>query len=216
MQLTHLGHACLLVELADQRILVDPGTIDAQWHGVRDLTAIVITHAHPDHLDIDRLPALVAQSPGVPVIADPGSLAALAGTVEAYPHGGDLASLGSVRITPVGEVHALIHEDVPRIANVGVRFDAEGEPSLYVPGDNLEGEPGQIDVLAFPLTAPWQASRHMVAFLRRIAAPVAVPVHDGVASAAGRAIYLGQAVSLGPDATEVRDLAGAGPRIFER
>ena len=214
MQLTHLGHACLLLEIADTRILVDPGTIDPEWHDVRDLDAIVVTHAHPDHLDLDRLPALVAQNPGAPVIADPGSLSALAGTVEAFPHGGDLAAIGGVRLTPVGQIHALIHEDIPRIPNVGVRFDAEGEPSLYVPGDSLEGEPGQVDVLAFPLTAPWQASRDMVGFLRRLRAPVAVPVHDGVASAAGRGIYLSQARTLGPDVTEVRDLKGAGAATF--
>ena len=26
MRITHLGHACLLLEMADARVLVDPGT----------------------------------------------------------------------------------------------------------------------------------------------------------------------------------------------
>ncbi|SRR5580765_342287 len=217
MQLTHLGHSCLLVEIADSRILVDPGNIDAGWHDVRDLDAVVVTHAHPDHLDLDRLPELLAANPGAVVVADPGSLTALAGAgIEALGHGGDAARVGEVRLTPVGEVHALIHEDIARIANVGVRFDADGEPSLFVPGDSLEADPGPVDVLAFPLTAPWQASRDMVGFLRRLAAPVAIPIHEGVASAAGRAIYLGHARNLGPATTEVRDLAGAGPATFSR
>ncbi len=121
------------------------------------------------------------------------------------------ATVGEVRLTPVGELHALIHEEIPRIPNLGVRFDAEGEPSLYVPGDSLEGEPGDVDVLAFPLAAPWCRSREMTAFLRRFNAPVAVPVHDGILSAGGRPIFLGQARNLGGADTEVRDLAGAGP-----
>lgn len=217
MQLTHLGHACLLVEIADTRILVDPGNIDPGWHDVRDLDAVVITHAHPDHLDLDLLPALLAANPQARVVADPGSLTALADRgIQGESHGGDAASVGAVRLTPVGQVHALIHDDIPRIPNVGVRFDADGEPSLFVPGDSLDADPGQVNVLAFPLTAPWQASRDMVAFLRRLAAPVAVPVHDGVASAAGRAIYLLHARTLGPAATQVQDLAGQGPRTFAR
>ncbi len=215
MQLTHLGHACLLVEIADTRILVDPGNLDPGWHDVRDLDAVVVTHAHPDHLDLDRLPGLLAANPQARVIADPGSLGPLADKgIQVEGHGGQAASVGAVRLTPVGQVHALIHEDIPRIPNVGVRFDADGEPSLFVPGDSLEADPGPVDVLAFPLTAPWQASRDMVAFLRRLRAPVAVPVHDGVASSAGRGIYLSQAKTLGPDVTEVRDLKGAGAATF--
>ena len=46
MRLTHLGHACLLVEIADQRILVDPGTLARGWEELRDLDAVVVTHDH--------------------------------------------------------------------------------------------------------------------------------------------------------------------------
>jgi len=44
MRVTHLGHACLLVELADTRILIDPGSFSRGFDEVRDLDAIVITH----------------------------------------------------------------------------------------------------------------------------------------------------------------------------
>jgi L-ascorbate metabolism protein UlaG (beta-lactamase superfamily) len=215
MRITHLGHACLLVEIADARILVDPGTIAPDWDEVTDLDAVVITHQHPDHLDLDRLPGLLSRNPDVPVLADSGSVEAMANAgIPAAVRAPEGTTVGEVRLTPVGELHALIHEEIPRIPNLGVRFDAEGEPSLYVPGDSLEGEPGDVDVLAFPLAAPWCRSREMTAFLRRFNAPVAVPVHDGILSAAGRPIYLGQARSLGGADTEVRDLLGAGPVAF--
>ena len=215
MRLTHLGHACLLVEIADTRILVDPGNLAPDWDDLRDLDAIVVTHQHPDHLDLDRLPGLLAHNPDVPVLADPGSLASLPNAgIPATLREAEGATVGEVRLTPVGELHALIHEEIPRIPNLGVRFDAEGEPSLYVPGDSLEGEPGDVDVLAFPLAAPWCRSREMTAFLRRFNAPVAVPVHDAILSAGGRPIFLGQARNLGGADTEVRDLAGAGAVVF--
>lgn len=214
MRLTHLGHACLLVEIADQRILVDPGTLARGWEELRDLDAVVVTHQHPDHLDPRRLPDLVRANPDAEVISDPGSIEPLAGLgVQARTHSGP-TMLGDLTLTPVGEMHALIHEEIPQITNIGVRFDAAGEPSLFVPGDALDGEPGQVDLLAFPLNAPWQRSREMTAFLRRLDAPRAFPVHDGLLAPRGRALYLAQAGQLGGAHTHLEDLAGRGPVSF--
>ena len=120
------------------------------------------------------------------------------------------SALGEV----VGDQHALIHEDIARITNVGVRLDAEGEPSFFHPGDALDAEPGPVDVLAFPLQAPWQRSRDMTGFLRKHAASNAVPVHDGLLQPRGRDLYLGQAARLGSPDTRIHDLAGRGAVEF--
>ncbi len=216
MRLSHLGHACLLVEMADTRVLIDPGTFADDLTGVRDLAGIIVTHQHPDHLDPERLPALVAANPQALVLCDPGSVEVLAGLgVDARSHDGAPSTVGGVTVTPFGEQHALIHDDIPRIDNVGVRLDAPGEPSFFHPGDALDAEPGRVDVLAFPLQAPWQRSREMTAFLRRHAAPHAVPVHDGLLRPRGRTLYLDQAARLGSPSTRIHDLAGAGPTRFD-
>ena len=211
MRLTHLGHATLLVETGDTRILVDPGTLGSDWEGLRDLDAVLVTHQHPDHLDLERLPDLLRGNPQAELIVDPGSADALRDKgIDATVHDGSARSVGSVSVHPVGELHALINEAMPRIPNLGVRIEAEGEPRLYVTGDALDGEPGDIDVVAFALAAPWAASRETTAFLKRLDAPVAVPVHDGIVSAAGRAIYLQHATSFGGEHTRMLDLAGQG------
>ncbi len=217
MRITHLGHACLLVEVADARILVDPGGWSPQAHEQRDLDAVLVTHQHPDHVDRGAPARPAARQPRAPASSPtprrPRSCARTG--VDAQPFGpGDEATVGAATVTGVGELHALIHDELPRVHNTGMRITAEGEPVLFHPGDALDAEPGEVDVLAFPLNAPWQRSREMTAFLRRLAAPHAVPVHDALLSEAGRTLYLGQARSLGSSQTQVHDLAGAGPTEF--
>ncbi|CAN7407626.1 MBL fold metallo-hydrolase [Knoellia sp. LjRoot47] len=210
MRLTHLGHACLLVEIADERILIDPGTFTPSFEGLRDLSAVVVTHQHPDHLDQARLPILMHHNPGAPLLVDPGSVEVLSGLgLDSEVRSGP-GKVGAVTLTPVGETHALIHDDIPRIPNVGVVLRAVGEPSLYHPGDSLDGDPGDVDVVAFPLNAPWQASREMAGFLRRLNPVRAVPIHDALLSEVGRSLYLKQADSLGGADTEIHDLAARG------
>ena len=55
MHLTHLGHACVLVETEHARLLIDPGTLSSGLEGLLDLDAILVTHEHPDHVDVERV-----------------------------------------------------------------------------------------------------------------------------------------------------------------
>ena len=114
----------------------------------------------------------------------------------------------------MGEKHALINEALPRVGNLGLVMRAEGEPSLFHPGDAYDGEPGQVDILALPLNAPWTASRDTVAFARRISPRVCVPIHDGLLNTIGRQLYLSQVRSFGPEGMEVRDLSDGKPSDF--
>lgn len=216
MRLTHLGHACLLVETAGARMLIDPGAFSDGWHGLDDLAAVVVTHQHPDHLDREHVPGLMAANPQARLLAEPQAAEIARGLGLSCADLDGTTDVAGARLEAVGRQHALIHDDLPRIGNRGVRISAEGEPTVFHPGDALDGEPGEVDVLAFPLNAPWQRSREMTAFLRRIAAPVAVPVHDGLLNETGRALYLGQARDLGHPETDVRDLRDAGPVSFTR
>jgi len=210
MRVTHLGHACLLVELADTRILVDPGSFSSGFDELRDLDAVVVTHQHADHLDEERLPALLAANRQAAVYADPQSADLLSGTssdIVVLTEGED-HRVGSARLRPVGRLHAVNHDGVPRCTNVGVVLDADGEPVLYHPGDAYDGEPGHVDVLAVPLNAPWCKVAESIAFVRRIAPRQIIPIHDALLSTAGRRLYLGHVEGYGGDGLTVHDLAG--------
>lgn len=216
MRITHLGHACLLVEIADARILIDPGTFSPQAHDQRHLDAVLVTHQHPDHLDVERLPGLLETNAGVQLVTDPETAHQLQDKgIDAHPlRAGDEVAVRTATVSGVGEMHALIHDDIPRIHNTGMRVTAQGEPTFFHPGDALDADPGEVDVLAFPLNAPWARSRDMTGFLRRLAAPHAIPVHDALLSEVGRTLYLTQAGNLGSKSTEIHDLAGGRSHEF--
>ena len=63
MQITHLGHACLLVESADVRGPDRSRKFHRRLHALRDLHVIVVTHQHRDHLDPERLPGWSGPTP---------------------------------------------------------------------------------------------------------------------------------------------------------
>lgn len=206
MQLTKLGHACLLVQGDGARILIDPGIFSTGFEQLRDLTAILITHLHADHLDPDRFAALVEANPDAAVFAEPQAAEVLSGlgvssrTVTA----GDTLDLG-LTVTVVGGTHAEIHPDIPRVGNVGFLVGS----TLLHPGDALTVPDQPVDLLALPMVAPWMAVRDMVEYLRAVNPRVAVPIHDALA--ADPRFYHRFAEQLGPTGLTFRPIDAQGP-----
>lgn len=201
MRLTHLGHACLLLESTGQRILIDPGSF-SRFDDVTDLDAIVITHQHADHVDLDRLPALLEANPQAHLYAEPETVNALTGQgIGAQATAaGEAIGIGGLTLTPVGDRHAVIHDRVPRVGNLGVVLSARGEPTVFHPGDAYDADPGvPVDLLAVPLNAPWCAVKETIAFVRRIAPGAVIPIHDALLTPAGRGMYLRHVGQFGLD-----------------
>lgn len=219
MHLTHLGHACLLVEVSGQRLLIDPGGF-SDVTGVGEVDAVLVTHMHPDHLDPGAISTVLHASPEAQVWAESQTVEEL---LEADPslrerthrlESGAELEFGPVTVTAVGHRHALILEDLPRPDNVGLVLTAESEPSLFHPGDALDAEHellAAIDLLCVPISAPWSDVDDVVQFTRRIQPKRVVPIHDGLLNESGRSMYVGHLGNFGLEGgVEVLDLRGVG------
>ena len=56
MRITKFGHACVRIEHDGQVVVIDPGAF-TEREAVDGATAVLITHEHADHLDVDHLRA---------------------------------------------------------------------------------------------------------------------------------------------------------------
>jgi len=210
MKITHLGHAAVLLEVADRRVLFDPGNFSDRWHALTDLDAIVVTHLHPDHVDPEHVGALLAANADAQVWVEPGVLDA----VDLGDRGHGIAEdesveLGGVRIDAVGGLHAVIHRDIPRIGNVGLVVTAEGEPTFFHPGDSLDTAPAGVDVVAVPVMGPWAAMKEHIDFLRELGAGQGFGIHEALLSERGWKLSHGRYNEMTP--TTVHDLRAGTP-----
>ncbi|MBS4727621.1 MBL fold metallo-hydrolase [Mycobacterium sp. SM1] len=196
MQLTHFGHSCLLAEFERTRVLFDPGTFSHGFEGISGLSAILVTHQHPDHLDRSRLPALLTANPAAALYADPQTAAQLGEPCRAV-HVGDVLAVGELTIRAAGGRHAVIHPEIPVIDNISYLVgDGEHPARLMHPGDALfvPGEP--VEVLATPAAAPWMKIAEAVDYLRTVAPAHAVPIHQGIIATEARGIYYGRLAEM--------------------
>jgi L-ascorbate metabolism protein UlaG (beta-lactamase superfamily) len=207
MQITHYGHACLLVQTESARLLIDPGMFSPGFESVKDLTAVLITHQHVDHLDTERLPALLAANPHAELITDTASAQQLAEqgiTARAVRPGERIELDGSV-VETVGGEHAAVHPEVPVIPNVGYLVDG----ALLHPGDSFHVPHRPVDVLCVPTGAGWLKAADAVEFVRAVSPRLAVPIHEALL-VMPQLVY-GLLEELKPEATTVRVLNRGEP-----
>jgi L-ascorbate metabolism protein UlaG (beta-lactamase superfamily) len=208
MRITKYGHSCLHIVDEQASILTDPGVFSGPFEQLTGLTAILLTHQHPDHVDPERLTAVLATNPDARLYADPDTVTALAGhdiEATAVHTGDDLADLGT-RVEAWVVDHAIIYGDLPGITNacylVGDR--------LFLPGDSFTLPGRDVDILAVPVSAPWMAVKEAIDYLHEVAPAVAVPIHEKVL--ANPAMVYGLIDRLGPESTRWVDLDDGRPQ----
>jgi L-ascorbate metabolism protein UlaG (beta-lactamase superfamily) len=180
VRVTKYTHSCLRLE-GDGVLVVDPGGFSERT-ALDGADAVLITHEHPDHLDPDALKAAVGRRPDLRVYAHPDVLAKvtpITDQVVAVEPGEEHTAAGFT-LRAYGGMHALIHTDIPRVANLGCLID-DGRQNLYHPGDSFTVPEGvEVETLFVPLNAPWAKLAESIDFVRAVRPTRAYALHDAL------------------------------------
>jgi L-ascorbate metabolism protein UlaG (beta-lactamase superfamily) len=206
MRITKFGHACVRIEHEGGSLVIDPGN-QTGLDALDGALAVLLTHEHADHCDPERLRASNAPIFTIAAVAQHLSATApdLAERITVVAPGEEFGEHFAIRA--VGELHAVIHPEYPRLSNSGYIVAAGGR-AVFHPGDALTmpGEP--VDVLCVPVSAPWLKATEAIEFARAVGAPRNLAIHDRVYSEFGLGIMDGHfAKFLSPTGQDYARLA---------
>ncbi|MFH9466350.1 MBL fold metallo-hydrolase [Streptomyces clavifer] len=195
LTLTKKSHSCIRLERDGQSLVIDPGGFSEEDAAV-GTDAILVTHEHPDHFDEARLRAGLESNPAAQVwtlrsVAEKLS-AAFPGRIHTVGHG-DTVSAAGFDVQVHGELHAVIHPDIPRITNIGFLVDG----SVFHPGDALTVPGRPVDTLLLPVMAPWNKISEVIDYVREVGPRRAIDIHDALLTDLARPIYDRQIGALG-------------------
>ena len=205
-QLTYIGHATVLIDLDGVRLITDPvlrprvlhlrrvGAVPAD--ALRGLDAVLLSHAHWDHLD---LPSLERLGKELPIVCPKG----LAGLLrrKRFVHvttleEGEEVGIGALAVRAVHAEHDGGRGPLGASGELG--FVVTGSSTVYFAGDTDLFDDlasfGRIDVALVPV-AGWGSKvgpghldpERAAEAVRRLQPRVAVPIHWGTLAPMGRA-----------------------------
>lgn len=188
LTLTRHGHACVRVTTDSGAFAVDPGSFSDVGRALDGVEHVLVTHAHPDHLDAAAVAARDVHVHGPAQVLD---ALAEAGVPEERRHlltPGDRLEVAGAVVEVLDAPHEVIHREVPLPTNVALLLDGV----VLHPGDAFARPPAgvAIDVLLEPVGAPWLRVADMVEHVRAVAPRRVLPVHDATLSEAGRGLAL--------------------------
>ena len=179
MKLTKFPHACLRIEQDGAVLVVDPGVFSDPGAALRGADAVLITHEHADHVDVDALKAFSG------AVYAPAEVAAqLGGSEVTAVSPGDTFTAAGLEVQVFGDRHAHIHEDVPDIPNNAYLIGGK----VYYAGDAFSLPGVEVETLFVPIGAPWMKLAEAIDYVRAVAPQRAHPTHDAVLSTAGQGI----------------------------
>ncbi len=203
MKFTKKSHACVRLEKGGRTLVIDPGVF-SEKDAVVGADAVLVTHEHPDHFSEEHLRAGLEANPEAEIwtlksVADQLS-AAFPGRVHTVGHGDTFTAAG-FDVQVHGELHAVIHPDIPRITNVGYLLDGG---RVFHPGDALTLPDHPVETLMLPVMAPWSKISEVIDYVREVKPQRAYDIHDILLADLARPVYDNMIGALGGGSEHLR------------
>ncbi|MBH0053671.1 MULTISPECIES: MBL fold metallo-hydrolase [unclassified Salinibacterium] len=184
MKVTKYEHACLVLEHQNERLVIDPGGFTEPLPALDNVTAIVITHQHPDHWTDEQLERIRDNNPDAPIFGPAGVAAAATNWNITTVVDGAMITAGVWTLEFFGGEHAVIHPSIPMIDNLGVLVNGE----FWYGGDSFTVPPKPVAAAAIPAGAPWLKISEVMDYVTELAPKRAIQTHDAVLSDKGLAL----------------------------
>ena len=178
MKIKKLGHCCFVVEAKPGvRIMTDPGIFSKSQQEELNLSAVIITHEHQDHLHIESLVKILENNPNVTVITNEsvGKILDQKNIPYKIVEEGDRYEILGVQISAFGNTHMEIYESLGLVQNTGYMID-----KLCYAGDSFNLPDRDVDILALPVSGPWMRLKDAIEFAKNIRPRICFPVHDAI------------------------------------
>ena len=182
MRLTKFGHACVRLDRDDRRLVIDPGTY-TEPEALTGADAVLVTHEHADHADVDKLEAACRANPRLEVhgpAAWADSVRPRLGEGVVGVSTGDRFTTAGFEVRAVGGQHAEIVDGLPGCPNLGYVVDG-----VYHPGDSYFAPTERVETLLIPASGPWARHREAIELVRALAPTRTFPIHDAMLSELG-------------------------------
>lgn len=106
MKFTKLEHSGCVIEKDGARIVCDPVEFGTSLPELDNVVALVITHKHGDHLQPEKIAAILDRNPGVRIFTAVDTASGIP-NAEAV-NNGDVVNVGGFELRFFGENHAAI------------------------------------------------------------------------------------------------------------
>lgn len=188
MKITKRGHACLELEVAGKKALIDPGVYTEDVSGLENVVALVITHSHDDHCFEAQVAGIVKSNPGIKIFGTSEVAAKLSGFDVQTVYHGDFYQEQDFSFEFFGDMHQIIHESIPLVQNTGVMVNGQ----LYYPGDSYTTPEMPVEILACPTSAPWLKIGDVMDFVSAVKPKQSFATHNALLSDLGHDLNNGR------------------------
>lgn len=175
MKITKYEHACIDIQTGSGRLIVDPGSFAKSLVDLHHISVVVVTHAHQDHFDEQKVRDIVKTNPGLRIFSTTEVAEKHHHLNITIPELGEIYEIGDIKLEFFGELHAEVLPGIAQSENFGVLINSK----LYYPGDSFTPCPKPHNVLAIPSDGPWMKLSEAVEFIHEDEAKTIFPIHDG-------------------------------------